>query len=433
MPKLKIPLQLFDVKQHMGLAAKLQDLPLQEAIALLFPDNEGILLIAGIDATMEASRLVPNHEGKSMRLRLYYLLHEIIAQYQNSLHICAVTSSPTTLDKRLSALFIRSIMLPLITIENFPSSLTLLFDDAWKVFQTNEAFLVYRSACIGHSLHHCYRLIITIQQFCLLRAYFPTLLAFEGSPRQRLDSQFPNIWTTIAKEDVARAIDNNHFLRTTQKTNNANVTPTLWADIGGLDIVREDILFALQLPLQYPEVFAKGTQGRGILLYGPPGTGKTLVAKAVATECKLAFLSVKGPELLDMYVGESERNLREVFAAARAVAPSILFFDELDSLAPARGKSGDAGGVMDRIVSQFLIEMDMIASSSTAQGVFVIGRPSALLLMVIESYHISLVGATNRPDLLDPALLRAGRFERKIFLGPCQVKCSVLLCVSWCC
>lgn len=134
----------------------------------------------------------------------------------------------------------------------------------------------------------------------------------------------------------------------------------------------------------------------------------------------MAFISVKGPELLDMYVGESEANLRQVFSSARTVAPCILFFDELDSLAPARGKSGDAGGVMDRIVSQFLIEMDVIANDAAAtnsdaysSGVFVIGRfDSAMIVWLSHT-----VGATNRPDLLDPALLRAGRFEKKLYLG----------------
>lgn len=121
-----------------------------------------------------------------------------------------------------------------------------------------------------------------------------------------------------------------------------------------------------------------------------------------------------------MYVGESERNLRNVFAAAKAAAPSVLFFDELDSLAPGRGKSGDAGGVMDRIVSQFLIEMDGISSGAAGQGVFVIGTPYSLIRieMVI---NLSSLGATNRPDLLDAALLRAGRFDKKIYLGACKV------------
>lgn len=123
--------------------------------------------------------------------------------------------------------------------------------------------------------------------------------------------------------------------------------------------------------------------------------GKTLLAKAVATECSLNFLSVKGPELLNMYVGQSEQNVREVFERARKASPCVIFFDELDSLAPNRGKSGDSGGVMDRIVSQLLAELDGLNKSGL----------------------IFVIGATNRPDLLDPALLRPGRFDRLVHIG----------------
>jgi peroxin-6 len=143
----------------------------------------------------------------------------------------------------------------------------------------------------------------------------------------------------------------------------------------------------LELPIKHPELFASGLKKRsGILLYGPPGTGKTLVAKAVATTLSLNFLSVKGPELLNMYVGESEANVRKVFEKARNAHPCVVFFDELDSLAPKRGDHGDSGGVMDRIVSQLLAELDGMSQSD-----------------------VFVIGATNRPDLLDPALLRPGR------------------------
>ena len=126
-----------------------------------------------------------------------------------------------------------------------------------------------------------------------------------------------------------------------------------WEDVGGQADAKRAILETVQLPLQQPELFSAGLRQRsGVLLHGPPGTGKTLLAKAVATECSLAFLSVKGPELLSPYVGESERQLRELFGKAREAAPCIIFFDEIDALAPSRGQTGDAGGVMDRIVSQ---------------------------------------------------------------------------------
>ncbi|SCV73142.1 BQ2448_7067 [Microbotryum intermedium] len=178
-----------------------------------------------------------------------------------------------------------------------------------------------------------------------------------------------------------------------------NVT---WDDVGGLANVKSDILDTIQLPLEHPELFADGLKKRsGILLYGPPGTGKTLLAKAVATSCSLNFFSVKGPELLNMYIGESEANVRRVFQRARDAKPCVIFFDELDSVAPKRGNQGDSGGVMDRIVSQLLAELDGMSEGKDGSDVFVIG-------------------ATNRPDLLDPALLRPGRFDRMLYLGVCD-------------
>ncbi|CAK5264057.1 unnamed protein product [Mycena citricolor] len=171
-----------------------------------------------------------------------------------------------------------------------------------------------------------------------------------------------------------------------------------WDDIGGLASVKSDILDTIQLPLDHPELFGDGLKKRsGILLYGPPGTGKTMLAKAVATSCSLNFFSVKGPELLNMYIGESEANVRRVFQRARDAKPCVIFFDELDSVAPKRGNHGDSGGVMDRIVSQLLAELDGMSAGGSAD--------------------VFVVGATNRPDLLDPALLRPGRFDRLLYLG----------------
>lgn len=173
-----------------------------------------------------------------------------------------------------------------------------------------------------------------------------------------------------------------------------------WEDIGGLDLVKDEILDTIDMPLKHPELFSNGLKKRsGILFYGPPGTGKTLLAKAIATNFSLNFFSVKGPELLNMYIGESEANVRRVFQKARDAKPCVIFFDELDSVAPKRGNQGDSGGVMDRIVSQLLAELDgMSGGESNGEGVFV-------------------VGATNRPDLLDEALLRPGRFDKMLYLG----------------
>ncbi|KAK8186419.1 hypothetical protein BC567DRAFT_246179 [Phyllosticta citribraziliensis] len=173
-----------------------------------------------------------------------------------------------------------------------------------------------------------------------------------------------------------------------------------WSDVGGLGHVKDAVTETIQLPLQRPELFARGMKKRsGILFYGPPGTGKTLLAKAIATSFSLNFFSVKGPELLNMYIGESEANVRRVFQRARDARPCVVFFDELDSVAPKRGNQGDSGGVMDRIVSQLLAELDgMSDGDGGGGGVFVIG-------------------ATNRPDLLDQALLRPGRFDKMLYLG----------------
>ncbi|KAF2724938.1 AAA-domain-containing protein [Polychaeton citri CBS 116435] len=173
-----------------------------------------------------------------------------------------------------------------------------------------------------------------------------------------------------------------------------------WSDVGGLSHVKDAVVETIQLPLTRPELFAKGLKKRsGILFYGPPGTGKTLLAKAIATEFSLNFFSVKGPELLNMYIGESEANVRRVFQRARDARPCVVFFDELDSVAPKRGNQGDSGGVMDRIVSQLLAELDGMSDGEAGGG------------------GVFVIGATNRPDLLDQALLRPGRFDKMLYLG----------------
>jgi peroxin-6 len=173
-----------------------------------------------------------------------------------------------------------------------------------------------------------------------------------------------------------------------------------WSDVGGLTHVKDAVSETIQLPLSRPDLFAKGLKKRsGILFYGPPGTGKTLLAKAIATEFSLNFFSVKGPELLNMYIGESEANVRRVFQRARDARPCVVFFDELDSVAPKRGNQGDSGGVMDRIVSQLLAELDGMSDGEDGGG------------------GVFVIGATNRPDLLDQALLRPGRFDKMLYLG----------------
>ncbi|OQS07365.1 peroxisome assembly factor [Thraustotheca clavata] len=211
---------------------------------------------------------------------------------------------------------------------------------------------------------------------------------------------------SIRMEDIERALKEQET-KSSLGLGNASIPNIKWEDVGGLDHVKDEILDMVQLPLKHPELFASGVRQRsGILLYGPPGTGKTLLAKAIATECNMNFISVKGPELLNMYIGESEKNVRHVFQMARNARPCILFFDELDSLAPMRGRGSDSGGVMDRVVSQLLTEID-----SNLNQVFVIG-------------------ATNRPDLIESALLRPGRFDRLLYLGICSDKAAQLKVVQ---
>lgn len=170
-----------------------------------------------------------------------------------------------------------------------------------------------------------------------------------------------------------------------------------WDDVGGLEHAKQELIEAVEWPLKYPDVFraANIKPPRGILLYGPPGTGKTLLAKAVANESNANFISVKGPELLSKWVGESEKHVREMFRKARQVAPCVLFFDEIDSLAPRRGGIGDTH-VTERVVSQLLTELDGME----------------------ELKNVVVIAATNRPDMVDPALLRPGRIERHIYIPP---------------
>lgn len=170
-----------------------------------------------------------------------------------------------------------------------------------------------------------------------------------------------------------------------------------WNDIGGLEGVKTELQELVQYPVEHPEKFLKFgmTPSKGVLFYGPPGCGKTLLAKAIANECQANFISIKGPEMLTMWFGESEANVREVFDKARQAAPCVLFFDELDSIAKARGGNlGDAGGAADRVINQILTEMDGMSNKK----------------------NVFIIGATNRPDIIDPAILRPGRLDQLIYI-----------------
>ncbi len=179
-------------------------------------------------------------------------------------------------------------------------------------------------------------------------------------------------------------------------------TPTeSWDDVGGLNDAKQALQEAVEWPLKFPNIhrYLKAKPVKGILLYGLPGTGKTLLAKALAHESEINFISVKGPEFLSKWVGESEKKIRETFRKARTASPCIIFMDEIDAIAPTRGGSGGGGGsgnqVTERIVSQLLTEIDGLDGLK----------------------DVILVAATNRPDILDPALIRAGRFEKQIEIG----------------
>jgi transitional endoplasmic reticulum ATPase len=169
-----------------------------------------------------------------------------------------------------------------------------------------------------------------------------------------------------------------------------NVT---WEDIGGLDEIKKEMRRAVEWPLKFKGLYKtmKAEAPKGILLYGPPGTGKTLIAKAVAHESESNFISIKGPEVLSKWVGESEKAIREIFRKARQAAPCVIFLDEIDSITPVRGRSADSG-VTERVISQLLTEIDGLE----------------------ELRNVVVIAATNRPDMVDPALLRPGRFDRLV-------------------
>ena len=222
-----------------------------------------------------------------------------------------------------------------------------------------------------------------------LRRYLPEIDLDKPIPTEILEKM------QVTDEDFREA------LKAIEPSSLREVTvevPTVtWDDIGGLESVKGELRETVELPLLKPEVFKRlGIRAaKGFLLYGPPGVGKTLLAKAVANESNANFISVKGPEVLSKWVGESEKAVREIFKKAKQVAPTIVFFDEIDSIAPRRGQYGDTG-VTERIVNQLLTSLDGV---EVLQGVVVLA-------------------ATNRPDIIDSGLLRAGRFDKMIYIPP---------------
>lgn len=227
-----------------------------------------------------------------------------------------------------------------------------------------------------------------------------------------LRRQVPNLQSAIPENMTVTQVDFQTAIKEVKpsvlrsvEVESPNVT---WDEIGGLETVKQTLQESVEGALLYPELYqhTKATAPRGILLWGPPGTGKTLLAKAVASQARANFIAVNGPELLSKWVGAAEQAVRELFTKARQAAPCVVFVDEIDTLAPARGKFQGDSGVSDRVVGQLLTELDGLQGCA----------------------NVLLIGATNRPDALDPALLRAGRLDLqiKIDLPDLQSRLAIL-------
>jgi transitional endoplasmic reticulum ATPase len=221
-----------------------------------------------------------------------------------------------------------------------------------------------------------------------LRKVIPQINIDEEIPDEVLDQ------LKVTTEDFAEA--RKHVEPSAMREVLVEVPDVTWKQIGGLEEVKQELKEAVEWPLRFPDVFERlqTKPPKGILLFGPPGTGKTLLAKAVANESECNFIAVKGPELLSKWVGESEKGVREIFRKARQASPSIIFFDEIDALVPKRGTYQGSSHVTESVVSQILTELDGME----------------------ELKNVTILAATNRPDMLDDALLRPGRLERHIYV-----------------
>ncbi|MGZ4856846.1 MAG: CDC48 family AAA ATPase, partial [Methanobacteriaceae archaeon] len=220
----------------------------------------------------------------------------------------------------------------------------------------------------------------------VLRRVLPEIKAEEDIPPETLKKMI------VKKNDFKEALK--EIQPSALREVLVQVPDIKWEDIGGLENAKQELKEAVEWPLKYPDSFEKfGVRPpKGVLIYGPPGTGKTLLAKAVANESESNFIAVKGPELLSKWVGESEKGVREVFRKARQTAPTVVFFDEIDSIASTRGGGSTDSGVTQRVVNQLLTEIDGLE----------------------ELQDVAVIAATNRVDIIDPALLRPGRFDRHI-------------------
>ena len=227
-----------------------------------------------------------------------------------------------------------------------------------------------------------------------LRDILPNISMDEEIPAELLDS------LSVSHEDFYEALKT--VFPSALREVFIEVPNVKWDDIGGLDEAKQELIESVEWPIKYPEAFEAfhSKPPKGIMLFGPPGTGKTMLAKAVASESEANFISVKGPEIFSKYVGESERAVREMFRKAKQASPCVIFFDEIDSIAPSRTGGTTDSRVSERVVSQLLTEFDGIE----------------------ELKGVVVVAATNRPDIIDKALLRPGRIDRMIYISPPEKK-----------
>jgi len=312
--------------------------------------------------------LLTNRDGGGVDERALLAFEENLATLQPMTLLVATCSQPSSISPRLSRLFTHIYTMSAPTLTERVSILRETVDERMVSLDSKDSILQsIAEKTVGFGWADLIALVDHACLFCNLNS----------------DNHQVSLQDFISALNAIKA-------SRSKSLGLAEVPCVKWEDVGGLEEVKQELLQAVATCGSMDTL-----KRSGILMHGPPGVGKTLIAKAVATEANMSFISVKGPELLNMYVGQSEENVREIFTRAAEAEPCVVFFDELDSLAPARGQSGDSGGVMDRVVSALLAELD-----------------------ALERMKVIVVGATNRPDLLDSALLRPGRFDKSIYIGP---------------
>ncbi|CAF4868376.1 unnamed protein product [Pieris macdunnoughi] len=372
---------------------------------------------------------VDPQNNEDHRIEEYFIntLTDLYQNYTKHAIIFIALTENRDLKPNIMRLFLEKFQISKLSVQQrfemlqwFSSIMELNIDN--QIDQENEKREIFKENLSLHSKEVLRRLASKTETF--VYGHLDTLMHFalKESYLKQVDNypqlpQDPNLYV-IHEEDFNRGLESIRSLQS-QHLDAPKIPKVYWEDIGGLEKLKKELLKTIEFPIKFPHLFKNSSLKRsGILLYGPPGCGKTLVAKAVSTELNVSFMSVKGPELLNMYIGQSEENVRKVFESARASSPCIVFLDELDALAPGRGSAGDSGGASDRVVSQLLAELDPVTSDDG------------------DTSFVFVMGATNRPDLLEQSLLRPGRLDKLIYVGPycgLQEKTSVLkaLCRSY--